>query len=379
MLGRMPSSDPTLADVAARAGVSVATASRVLTGARPVSESLQRKVSDASRSLGYRRNGVASALRLQRTEAVGLVLPRYTTSFLAALIESVSDGLERDDLSLVLRYSEPDAVHDLGNVESLLARRVDGIIICPSSIEAGAESIEAAGSVPIVQVGRFVAPDRSDSVGLDEDRATGMLMTHLVQRTARRILVVGLDPDAPADARRIRALRAAAEGAAAEGAAADGSSAATSRSETVVEVAPFTPAVLDGGIRAAERLIAGGPAALPDAVVCANDDVASGVLAVLRMRGVAVPARVQVASLLDLAPGREDLSVTTLRHPWPEMGREAVRLLIDAHARDRADRAAPGRRAASADRLAPSAPRIPRRVSLAPQLVPGHSTRARPV
>ncbi|MGD8193131.1 LacI family DNA-binding transcriptional regulator [Herbiconiux sp. P18] len=335
----MQSTEPTLADVAARAGVSVATASRALTGARPVSDTLHRKVNDASRELGYRRNAVASALRLQRTETVGLVLPRYTTGFLSALIESVSEGLERNDLSLVLRYSEPDAVHDLGNVESLMARRVDGIIICPSSLEASQESIDAANGVPLVQVGRFVATDRSDSVGLDEDRATGMLVTHLVERAARRILVVGLDADAPADARRIRALRAA-----------------PAESEHVlIEIAPFTPAVLDGGIRAAERLIGGGPSALPDAIVCANDDVASGVLAVLRMRGIAAPETVQVASLLDLTPGREDLSVTTLRHPWPEMGREAVRLLVDAHDR--------------------GPERIARRVSLAPQLVPGHSTR----
>jgi DNA-binding LacI/PurR family transcriptional regulator len=121
--------------------------------------------------------------------------------------------------------------------------------------------------------------------------------------------------------------------------------------------------VLDGGIRAAERLIAAGPGALPDAIVCANDDVAAGVLAVLRMRGITVPARVQVASLLDLAPGREDLTVTTLRHPWPEMGREAVRLLLDAQQR----------------RREPAEERVARRVSLAPQLVPGHSTREHPV
>ncbi|MDO9397482.1 MAG: LacI family DNA-binding transcriptional regulator, partial [Herbiconiux sp.] len=114
---------PTLADVAARAGVSVATASRALSGTRAVSDDLGRRVREAARTLGYRRNAVASALRLQRTETVGLVLPRYATSFLSALIESVSDGLEQAGMSLVLRYSEPDAVHEGDNVGSLMARR----------------------------------------------------------------------------------------------------------------------------------------------------------------------------------------------------------------------------------------------------------------
>ncbi|MCS5728692.1 LacI family transcriptional regulator [Herbiconiux moechotypicola] len=336
-----PHEQPTLADVAERAGVSVATASRVLTGARPVSDDLQRKVRDASRSLGYRRNTVASSLRLQRTETVGLVLPRYATSFLSALIESVSTELERHELSLVLRYSEPDALHDADNIVSLLDRRVDGIIVCPPSLEVSRESIQAAASVPVVQVGRFVDTDRSDSVGLDEDRATALLVTHLADRGATSIRAVGFDESVPADARRLQALGSA-------GAPLGVSLAA----------APFTPAVLEGGIRAAERLLDEG--ALPRAIVCANDDVASGVLAVLRMRGVAVPGSVQVASMLDLSPGREDHSITTLRHPWPEMGREAVRLLVDAAARGSDDR-------------------IARRVSLAPQLVPGGSTLPSPV
>ncbi|MGA1837752.1 LacI family DNA-binding transcriptional regulator [Herbiconiux sp. 11R-BC] len=339
----MDDEQPTLADVARAAGVSVATASRALTGSRPVSGDRVRRVQEASRALGYHPNAVASALRLQRTETVGLVLPRYTTGFLSALIESVSEGLEQHRISLVLRYSEADAQHDVDNVGSLIGRRVDGIIICPPSLEASRESIAAAGAVPVVQVGRFVETDRTDSVGLDEDRATDLLVAHLAERRVRSILVVGLDQEVAADSRRIRALALAASAAGLE-----------------IAVAPFTAAVLEGGIRAGEWLVAEGgagdaPGGLPvDAIVCANDDVASGVLAVLRMHGVAVPARVQIASLLDLAPGAEDHSVTTLRHPWPAMGREAVRLLLDARE--------------------PGHDRIARRVTLAPQLVPGAST-----
>ncbi len=343
----MDDEQPTLADVARAAGVSVATASRALTGSRPVSGDRVRRVQEASRALGYHPNAVASALRLQRTETVGLVLPRYTTGFLSALIESVSEGLEQHRISLVLRYSEADAQHDVDNVGSLIARRVDGIIICPPSLEASRESIAAAGAVPVVQVGRFVETDRTDSVGLDEDRATDLLVAHLAERGVRSILVVGLDQEVAADSRRIRALALAASAAGLE-----------------LAVAPFTAAVLEGGIRAGEWLVAeGGVGEVPeggrggrpvDAIVCANDDVAAGVLAVLRMHGVAVPARVQIASLLDLAPGAEDHSVTTLRHPWPAMGREAVRLLLDARQ--------------------PGHDRIARRVTLAPQLVPGAST-----
>jgi DNA-binding LacI/PurR family transcriptional regulator len=327
---------PTLADVARHAGVSIATASRALSGSRPVSADRQRRVDDAASAIGYRHNAVASALRSQRTETVGLVLPRYSTGFLSALIESVSEGLEREHAALVLRYSAPDALHDVDNVGSLVARRVDGIIICPPSIEASRESIAAAGGVPVVQVGRFIETDRSDSVGLDEDRAMSLLAEHLAHAGVQSALVVGLDEKVPADARRIAALRLAGSGAG-----------------LAISVAPFAGAELQGGIRSAEVIV--DDRVGTDAVVCANDDVAAGVIAVLRMHHVDVPGRVQVASLLDLTPDAENHAITTLRHPWPAMGREAVRLLSDAQK--------------------PWHDGAVRRVSLAPRLVLGASTR----
>lgn len=331
-----PGLQPTLADVAREAEVSIATASRALSGSRPVSADRQRRVEDVAASMGYRHNAVASALRSQRTETVGLVLPRYSTGFLSALIESVSEGLEREHAALVLRYSAPDATHDTDNVESLVARRVDGIIICPPSLQASRESIEAAGTVPVVQVGRFIETDRSNSVGLDEDRAMNLLAQHLEHSGVRTVTVVGLDPGAAADARRIGALRLAGEPAG-----------------IGISLAPFAGAHLQGGIRTAELLVDEG--VTTDAVVCATDEVAAGVMAVLRLRGIAVPERVQVASLLDVAPDAASHDVTTLRHPWQAMGHEAVRLLFDAQK--------------------PWHDGAVRRVSLAPQLVMGASTR----
>ncbi|WP_213815957.1 LacI family DNA-binding transcriptional regulator [Glaciihabitans sp. dw_435] len=338
---------PTLADVARHAGVSVATASRVLSGSRQVSSEREKRVQEASRALRYRHNAVASALRSQRTETVGFVLPRYSTAFLSALIESASAGLEREGVSLVLRYSAPDARHDRDNIESLLARRVDGIILCPPSEEASRESIALAGSTPVVQVGRFVDPDATDSVGLDESRATALLVAHLATTRATSIVAVGLDPIIPADARRLDALRLAGE-----------------HSGIRVRIADPVRATLQGGIDAAELLLAvwtDGAGSAPstrdwDTLVCANDDVAAGAIAVLRMRGVRVPEDVQVASLLDVSLAEDDVAITTLRHPWSAMGREAVRLLMDARASDRDG--------------------VTRRVSLAPQLIVGASTRA---
>ncbi|MCU1405532.1 MAG: transcriptional regulator, LacI family [Glaciihabitans sp.] len=332
-----PAGEPTLEDVAKYAGVSIATASRALSGSRHVSPERAKRVAEASRAVGYRHNAVASALRSKRTETVGLVLPRYSTAFLSALMESVSSGLNARGISLVLRYSEPDAIHDHDNVEFLLSRRVDGIILCPPSELASRESVAAAGSVPVVQVGRFIDTDRTDSVGLDEDGAMSLTISHLVERGVRRITTIGMMGDEAAFARRLEALV----------------SAAARFGMEVEKPLPGDP-TLAGGIEGAEHL-------LPDldgidAIVCGNDDVALGALAVFKLHKIRVPEDLQVMSVLDVqytdVPNR---AVTTLRHPWPAMGREAVRLLLDA-------------RSATADGT-------PRRMSLAPQVIQGRSTR----
>ena len=120
-----PAGEPTLEDVARYAGVSIATASRALSGTRRVSPERMKRVVEATRAVGYRHNAVASALRSKRSETVGLVLPRYSTAFLSALMESVSTGLNERGISLVLRYSEPGAVHDHDNVGVLCSHILD--------------------------------------------------------------------------------------------------------------------------------------------------------------------------------------------------------------------------------------------------------------
>ncbi len=87
---------PTIRDVAARAGVSVATASNVVNGKRPVGLASRRKVEDAIAALGYRLDRAASALRGSSTRLVGMVVPDITNVFFASLVHGVEALAERD-------------------------------------------------------------------------------------------------------------------------------------------------------------------------------------------------------------------------------------------------------------------------------------------
>ncbi len=317
----------TLADVASEAGVSTATVSRALSGSRPVSPDTLKRVRAAAARLGYRHNAVASALRSNRTQSVGIVLPRYATVFLSALIESVTESLDAQGIGALLRYVAPDGADHDERVADLLDRRVDGLIVCPPTIEASGHAQRLSHGLPIVQVGRFLDPDTPSAVSLDETSSAGLLAHHLARTGTRKIITVGLDPDAPADATRIRSVE---DACAARG------------------IAPgavvYRGSDLLAGVTAAEELW---DAVTPgETLVCANDDVATGVVTVLRARGVRVPDDVQIASLLQLYPDAQGTPLTSLRHPWRQMGAEAVEMLEHAQ---RSRVAARRRTALSAD------------------------------
>lgn len=336
----------TLADVAERAGVSIATASRALSGTRKVSRDNAERVARAAKELGYRHNPLAGALRTQRSGAVGVLLPRFSPGFLATLIESISIALDGFDRTLTLRYIDQDAAAAVDGVRALRDRRVDGIILCAPSPDVAVAAVEAARPTPLVLVGRHHDTVDVDSVGLDDERAAELITAHASQHSTQ-IFVVGFDESLPADRRRRSLLGLAAE-----------------QHGMTIQPVPCSTADLDGGVQAAQHLVtmptwdAASRTGTPT-VVCANDDIAHGIRAVLHLHAVSIPEEVQIASLMDVAfSDASDRSITTLRHPWPQMGAEAARMLDETLRSPLA-----------------TLPRTPRRIAFTPTLLRGQSTR----
>ena len=106
----------TIRDVAERAGVSTATVSRALSGARPVSPTVHEQVTRAADDLGYSGNGIASALRRSRTDTVGMVVPSIANPFFTALVDWVEKAEAPGDILLTSRdksISYPICVYPL--------------------------------------------------------------------------------------------------------------------------------------------------------------------------------------------------------------------------------------------------------------------------
>ncbi len=303
---------PTIREVAAAAEVSLATASRVLSGTRRVTPELAERVLAASRELGYRTNLVARGLRRQRTDTVGLVVPRIANPFFARLVQELTCLLQPDERVLLVCDAQDSVEVEAEALHALVDRQVDGLIVVPSSGAASRAALTAAAAnVRLVQVDRVVRGAGLDLVAADHAAGIDMVLDHLAGCGWRRTLYVGASEDDSAGRERLAAYRRA---------VADG------RTEPLAEPLLGSFSVAFGqqaGAALVRRALAG------TAVVAGNDLIALGLLDALHRAGVAVPEEVAVTGFDDV--GFTDVSappLTTVRQPVAEIAAGAVELVL---------------------------------------------------
>ncbi|MEU1511252.1 LacI family DNA-binding transcriptional regulator [Streptomyces sp. NPDC005811] len=307
---------PTLEAVAARAGVSRATVSRVVNGGDGVREPLVERVRRAVEELGYVPNQAARSLVTRRHGAVAVVIAEpetrvFADPFFALQLRGISKELTAQDNQLVLLLTEGRDDHT--RVARYLAGgHVDGALVFSLHLDDPLPGLIRGAGLPTVFGGRPGWSDGEAGVAyVDSDNRGGAreAVRHLVGLGRTRIahLTGPLDQTSAAD--RLDGYR-------------DVMGAADPR--LVVE-SDFTPG---GGERAMRALLERRPDV--DAVFAANDLTASGALRVLRERGRRVPEDVAVVGFDDMLPVAEatDPPLTTVRQDIEEMGRIMARLLL---------------------------------------------------
>lgn len=315
------SAQVTLSDVARAAGVSPATASRVLNGSpgRRVSPDLAAQVTAAARELGYSVNAPAQAMARGTTTTVGLVVHDIADPYAAAIAAGVIDAAHWRGLLVTIASTLSDAELELRHVQGLVQQRARAVILAGSrftddptngALARALASVDAAGG-RVAVVGR-----NSLDVGTVEvanyDGAAHLGRT-LHSLGYRRFAVLA-GPEALATSEdRVDGFRA--------GVAECGADVAP---ENIIG-AQFTR---DGGYVAMRELLDRGLAA--ECVFAANDVMAVGAMAALREQGHRVGADVALAGFDDIAMLRDiEPPLTTVRIPLVEIGRAALELAVD--------------------------------------------------
>ncbi len=183
----------TMRDVARRAGVGLATVSRVVNGAPGVAPELIERVTEAARALGYRRDVTASSLRRadRRTATIGLVLEDVANPFSSVLHRAVEDAARAEHILVLAGSSDEHPERERELIDAFTLRRVDGLIV----ISTGGTDAELAAArdhgTPIVCVDRFVDLDRVDTVTVDNREGTREAVRRLRELGHRRIGFLG--------------------------------------------------------------------------------------------------------------------------------------------------------------------------------------------
>jgi DNA-binding LacI/PurR family transcriptional regulator len=309
---------PTLEAVAARAGVSRATVSRVVNGGAGVREALREKVRRAVSELGYVPNIAARSLVTRRTGAVAVVIAEpetrvFSDPFFAQQLRGISRELSAQNTQLLLLLLEDSADYErVGRY--LSGGHVDGALMFSLHQDDPLPSMARRAGLPTVFGGRPdwpTAQDEPSPLYVDTDNRDGarQAVRHLLERGRRRIGVITGPLDQASALDRLSGY----EEVLAEIAA-----------EPLVARGDFTA---ESGERAMAELLTRAPEL--DAVFASSDLMASGALRTLRARGRRVPQDVAVVGYDDLGPASwADPPLTTVRQDIEEMGRVMARLLL---------------------------------------------------
>ncbi|MFD5856666.1 LacI family DNA-binding transcriptional regulator [Streptomyces chartreusis] len=308
----------TMADVARRAGVSVATVSHVLNETRPVLPPTRQAVLDAMEELGYTPNTLARSLVTSRTRSIGLAVSAISNPYFTEILQGVEAAALEHGYSLLIADPHDDPVHERKVVQLLHERRVDGMIVAPSADPRELLAYLGRHKVPAVLLDRVVDAPAGGSTGFDQvcaDSTEPMarLVTHLADLGHRRIgLVAGL-PGLSTTSERLTGYR---DGLAAAGLAHD--------EELVVHGNSESP----GAEQATTALLS--LTSPPTALVTANNAMTMGALRSLRDHGLSVPDDIALCCFDDFAWA--DLfspRLTVIAQPSRDIGAQAVSVLLD--------------------------------------------------
>lgn len=293
----------TIKEVAAQAGVSVATISRVINGKGPVRESTSRRVMETAQAMRYAPHGAARSLSMRRTHTVGLLLPDLHGEFFSEVIRGIDAEARRSGYHLLVSGFHSDQ-EEMSAVFRAVRGRVDGLIVMSPERESAALCAHLPAGLPVVLLNNLSGAART--IAIDNYGGAVAMVKHLLGIGHRRIAFIK-GPEQNADAcERLRGYRDA--------------------------ISPAALLEMDGdfseeaGYRAVADLLR--LEHRPSAIFAANDAMAIGALSALREARVAVPHEIALCGFDDIPIARYVTPpLTTVNVAIAELGRRAFEVL----------------------------------------------------
>ena len=311
----------TIRDVAARAGVSIGTASKALNGNGRLKGETREKVIAAAQELGFRPNAMAQSLHRTRSMTVGILSTDSFGRFSFPIVEALEESLAEHGIAVFMCNATDDPAREKQHLDQLLGKRIDGLLVTARRLDRRPPIAVPGKSMPVIYV--FSQADDPDALSLVPDDLGGatLAVEHLTGLGRKRIAHVTGPDTFEAVTLRNRGYRAALAKA------------------SLPEIAGYAlyGKWSEAWGREAVATLFDGKTEVPDAIFCGNDQIARGAADALRERGIAVPGQVAIV-------GFDNWDVMTLAARPPlssvdmnlrELGRLAGERLMEMMAGER--------------------------------------------
>ncbi len=293
-------------DVANLAGVSTATVSRVLSKSGFVSENLKEKVYKAIEMLNYIPNNNAKVLRSNSSKTVGFILPDICNSHFTYIYKGAEEELEKKDWGIILANSNESVEKERDNLKRLLSYNIEGLLFIGVSWNSNIESLIKINNIPSVFLGRK-GKNEFSTVTIDNYIAMHSLTNYLKKINVKKIIYMG-GPDTSSSAvERAKAVN-------------------ESNFEKILFLkGDFS---FDSGYERCKEIKE--KIKKYDAIVCANDLIAFGVMNFCKDFNIKIPKDVLITGFDNLFISSHIYpSLTTISHPTKEIGRVGANILLD--------------------------------------------------
>lgn len=307
---------PTMADVAARVGVSPMTVSRALKTGASVSDKTRRKILSAVEELGYVLDLTAGAFSSKRSGFIAVLVPSINNSNFSDTVRGITEATEASGLQVLLAYTDYRLEKEDELIETMLRRRPEGMIVTGGRHTARARRMLESADIPVVETWDIPAQPVDHVVGFSNAAATKAMVHRLYERGYRNIAFIGgtSDRDTRGADRRLGYAQAIEQ-------------LGLPRGRVISFGEP--PISIEQGAEAIVHLVAQWPQV--DAAVCVSDLSAFGALMECHRRGWAVPGRIAIAGFGDFDVARfAHPRITTVSVDPYGIGRSAGALVLRA-------------------------------------------------
>ncbi|WP_315823616.1 LacI family DNA-binding transcriptional regulator [Paraflavitalea speifideaquila] len=305
----------TIYDIAKKLHISAATVSRGLQDHPLVSKKTKKKIFDLADEIGYRSNHFARNLRSQKTNTIGVIVPRLNSSFMSSVIAGVENVANEQGFSLIISQSSETAEKEAANAKTMFNSRVDGLLVSLAYDITELNHFDPffKKNTPVIFFDRVMEHEHSTSILIDNRQAAYHATQHLIGQGCKRLVHITAPPKQNVYKDRLRGFKDAL---------------ADAKLKYKDEQTIITNLTQEAGAEAAKSILKMKP--LPDGIFAANDSCAVGCMLALKRGGIQIPGDIAFVGFNDdpvctvVEP-----NLTTIHYGGYEMGQVAARHLIN--------------------------------------------------